>query len=657
MHNFFKAIILPFLLLFSVSSYAKDYTLLSPDKKTKIEITVKDDIRWSVSKSGEVVLQPSPLAMSLTNGQTLGEKPYVRKALKGSANETITAIVPVRNRIIPNVYNELKLQFKGGYAVNFRAYNDGAAYRFETSLPDKEIEVQHETANFNLAGNYRVYWPLEEDPNFQSHYEATFKDTAVAAIGKGQYGYLPLLFTTEKGTKVLLTEADLHDYPNLFLFGTGGTTLTSAFPKVILESRTKKGSDRDLEITKKADYIAKTSGSRTFPWRVLIVTDDKGLLETDMVYKLSTPNVLQETAWIKPGKVAWDWWNANNIYDVDFKSGINTDTYKSYVDFASDYGLEYIILDEGWSASTTNLMAPNSDLDVEALIKYADSKNVGIILWALWNTLDEDIPGILDQFKKWGAKGVKVDFMARGDQYMVNFYERVAKETAKRNMLADFHGAYKPVGLNRKYPNVINYEGVKGLENDKWTDIITPEHDVTLPFTRMVARPMDYTPGAMINATKDKFRIVFEEPMSQGTRAHQAAMYVVYDAPLQMLSDNPTHFRREPEFTKFISRIPTVWDKTVALDAKAGDYVVVAKKNGNKWYIGAMTDWDGRTLEVPLTFLDGKKYKMEVLQDGINADRQGEDYKITEREVSSGDKISIKMSSGGGWVAVLTPVE
>ncbi len=642
-------------LLASIAAFSKDYELTSPDKKIRIIITVGDDIKWSVFYNREILLNPGSLSMILTNGKQLGISPVVVNAVPRSVSSTITAIVPVRNRMIPDVYNELHLQLAGNYAVCFRAYNDGVAYRFETDLPDDVIEVQNENVELNLGGNYQVFWPREDNPHFQSHFEASFSDTTVADINNSTYGFLPLTFTSSKGTKLVITEADLYDYPNLFFYGTKSTRLTSVFPPVILEK--KASGDRGETIIKNANYIAKTSGKRTFPWRVAIISDDKGLLETDMVYKLSSPNVLAKADWIKPGKVAWDWWNDNNVYGVNFRAGINTATYKYYIDFAAEYHLQYIILDEGWSKATTNIMEPAPDLDIKELVQYGKKKNVGVILWALWGVLDKDVDGILDQYAKWGVKGIKVDFMARADQDMVNFYEKIAKATAKRNMLVDFHGAYKPSGLNRKYPNVIGFEGVKGLENDKWSYFITPAHDVTLPFTRMVAGVMDYTPGAMINGTKQDFRPIFSEPMSQGTRAHQVAMYVVYDAPLQMLADNPSNYRKDPACTKFISLIPTVWDKTIGLESKAGQYVAVAKKNGKNWYIGAMTNWDGRELTIPLNFLDGKKYRMELLQDGINADRHGSDYSLVNKEVKAGDVISIKMSSGGGWAAILTPVE
>lgn len=636
---------------------AKEYKLVSPDQTISIKINVDKWISWSVLRGQEILIKPGQISLTLSDGRILGHKPILLKSTAQSVDQVITAIVPVRNKIIPERYNELKLQMKSGYTVEFRAYNDGVAYRFVTQLGKELIEINDEGVNFNFTDNCQIYLPKENNPELQSHYEGDFKATKLAEISPETYGYLPLYVATDAGTKMVVTESDLEDYPNLFLFGTGGKTLIGKFPKVILEDRPKENSDRAEVIVKKAKYHAKTVGNRTFPWRVMVISPtDKGLLETDLVYKLGRPNVLENTKWIKPGKVAWDWWNDNNIYGVNFKSGINTETYKYYVDFAAEYGLDYIILDEGWSRSTTDLLAPNSSLDLKALIKYADHKKVGVILWALWKPLDKNMDQILDQYLSWGVKGVKVDFMARADQYMVDFYERAAKATAKRKLLLDMHGAYKPVGLNRTYPNLINYEGVRGMENNKWETTITPVHNTTLPFTRMVAGPMDYTPGAMLNTNKDEFSINFNSPMSRGTRAHQASMYVIYDSPLQMLCDNPSNYKREPVYTHYIASIPTVWDKTIALEGKIGAYAVVARKNGEKWYLGGMTDWEGRAFNIQLSFLDRAKYKMEILKDGVNVTKHAADYQIVNQEIKKGDTISMDLAPGGGYVAVLTPL-
>jgi alpha-glucosidase len=437
----------------------------------------------------------------------------------------------------------------------------------------------------------------------------------------------------------------------LYLRGNSNESLYGKFPAYALADKAKN--DRDVPVTKRADFIAKTKGQRSFPWRLLIVAEKDGdLIESQMVYKLAKPLQLDDTSWIKPGKVAWDWYNYNNIYGVDFRAGVNTETYKYYIDFAAKYGIEYIILDEGWYV-LGDLMNIVEDMDMEELFRYAKSKNVGIIPWVIWKTLDDQLEEAMDQFEKWGAKGLKVDFMQRDDQWMVNYYHKITKETAKRHMLVDFHGSYKPTGLGRAYPNHITREGVRGLENCKWGDAANPEYNVTIPFIRMVAGPMDFTPGAMVNAQKDNFKPIFNRPMSLGTRCHQLAMYVVYESPLQMLADSPSNYLREPECMEFLAKVPTVWDETKVLDAKVADYVLVARKNGDEWYVGAMTDWTARELTVDFSFLGPGRHTIDIYKDGINADRIGNDYKKETKKISARDKMKIKLAPGGGWAAII----
>ena len=471
-------------------------------------------------------------------------------------------------------------------------------------------------------------------------------------------GYLPIYLSTPKGTKIVIMESDLFDYPNLFLTGDRNNTLSGEFPPVVLKSALKEGADRDEVLLEKASYIAETEGTRTFPWRVLMINeDDKAVIENNLVYQLASPSVTQDTDWIKPGKISWDWWSTLNVYGVDFKAGVNTDTYKYFIDFASKYGIEYILLDEGWSAGTWNIKEPIPGLDIPELVRYGKERNVGLVLWTLWNPLDKELDEILDVYEKWGIKGIKVDFMQRSDQYMVNFYERVGKAAMERKLLVDFHGSFKPSGLQKKYPNVMTFEGVLGLEHDKDSRDINPVHDLILPFTRMVAGPMDYTPGAVNNATAEDFYINFVHPISLSTRAHQAALYVVYESPLQMLADSPSNYYKAPEFASFISRIPTIWEDTKAITAKIGEQLVIARKNGKNWYLAGLTDWNARNIEVKLDFLEASKYKMEIFKDGVNADVYASDFKTEEVMVSKDELINITMAKGGGWAAILTPVE
>ena len=640
------------LLFFSLNIFAKDYSIQSPDGKTKVSVSVADAVKWSCIYNSTPLFSDNEISLTLKD-KVLGVSPKVVSA-KETSNSTIeTAVVGVKSKQIKNEYKELNLKMKGDYSIVFRVFNEGVAYRFETRMKG-QVTVADEKADLNFAGNFSVLFPEEE--SFISHNEREYLKETVAGIAKERFCSLPALVKASKNIKIGITESDLFDYPCLFLQGTGKNSFVSKFPKAVLEAVPEsRGADRNQKIVKEADYIALTDGTRNFPWRVFMLSEnDAKLIENQMVYLLSRPNKLENTNWIKPGQVAWDWWNDNNIYGVDFKSGLNTNTYKYYIDFAADYGLEYIILDEGWSVTTTNLLKPNNELDLSELISYAESKNVGVILWLLWGPLDREMETILDQFKKWGVKGIKVDFMQRCDQYMVNFYERAARECAKRELLIDYHGAFKPSGMLRAYPNIVNHEGVKGMENNKWSKLITPEHDVTLPYTRMLAGPMDFTPGAMLNAQEKDYAISWSNPMSQGTRCHQVAMYVVYEAPLQMLSDNPSNLRKEAETSGFISKIPTVWDETIGIDGKVGEYIAVARKKDNNWYIGVMTNWDERELEIDLSFLGAGDYQLEIMQDGVNANKSAHDYKKVILDVKSGSKLKVKMAKGGGWAAICT---
>jgi alpha-glucosidase len=625
---------------------AQSYELLSPDKNIKITIQNNEQLTYSVLADGQEILAASPISMTVNDNLVLGKNANVKKTEKKSVDETITPVVAIKRNVVRNNYNELVVQFKGNYGVAFRAFNDGVAYRFITSMKEN-LKVNSEEARFNFAGDYNIYFPEEE--GFQSHNERLYAYLSLKEINEKRFCSTPALVDTKSNMKIAISESDLYDYAGMWLKGTGANSLQALFPGVALEVSLKR--DRDEIVTKHADYIAQTVGTRSFPWRVMAITrSDAELISNQLVFLLGRPSAEgADFSWVKPGKVAWDWWNFNNIYNVDFRAGVNTETYKYYIDFASKNGLEYVILDEGWY-KLGDLLTLEKDIDMDEIMAYANSKNVGIILWVVWKTLDEQLEPAMKLFDKWGIKGIKVDFMQRDDQWMVNYYWRIAEACAKHKLLVDFHGAYKPSGMYRTFPNFISNEGVKGMENCKWSADITPEHDVTLPFIRMWAGPMDFTPGAMINATKSDFKDVFNTPMSQGTRCHQLAMYAIFESPLQMLTDNPTHYYREPECLEFLSKVPSVWDETVVLDAKVADYVAVARKHGNEWYVGAMTDWTPRELTLDFSFLEaGKTFTAVIYQDGINADRNANDYKKVTRTVIKGDKITVKLAPGGGW--------
>lgn len=640
------AFLVVFLLAFNI--FAQDYVLRSPNGKAEIRLRITDKVYYSIYFNQKTVVAESPISLTVKEAPSIGTTPKVKDKKERNVNQMVTDIVPEKRRQIKDNFNELQLTFDGGYGLIWRVYDNGAAYRWTMDLPN-QITISNEQSEINLNRQDTIYYPEEE--GFYSHNERKYIKYKPAEL-TGKLASLPALVASDSGVKLWLSEADLYDYAGMWLQGADGKGVKAVFPNYP-EKEESKG-DRDVRVTEKTDYIAKTDGRRQFPWRIFALAErDADLLDNQLVYLLSE-ETKDDFSWVKPGKVPWDWWNANNVYGVDFKSGVNTATYKYYIDFAAKYGLEYLILDEGWS-KTDDLLSINPEVNLVELLEYGKKKNVGIVLWVLWTSLDKDLINVLDQFQKWGVKGIKVDFMQRDDQKVVNFYEKVARETAKRKMLVDFHGAYKPTGLKRKYPNVISSEGVKGLENSKWSKDVTPEHDVTLPFIRMVAGPMDFTPGAMLNAGEKDFKIDFNRPMSQGTRCHQLAMYVIYESPLQMLADNPSNYLREPEAMEFLSIVPTVWNETIAIDGKVGEYAVMARQKANgDWFIGAMTNWTARELTIDLSFLSNSNYQAQIFQDGINADRMASDFKKVTQTVKKGDKLTIKMASGGGFVAHLS---
>ncbi|WP_347839058.1 glycoside hydrolase family 97 protein [uncultured Draconibacterium sp.] len=634
---------------FSFLLSAKDYTLESPSGKVQIKVAIADQISYSVLLDDRVIIAPSQISMEISDGTIWGKDAKVRKAKTTSVSQEITPVVQRKYAKIQHEYKQLTLNFKD-YSLQFRAYDEGAAYRW-VSAKDGEYKVNSELASFVFPNDCGLWFPEEE--SMYSHQEREYLREKLSNIGTERFASTGLLVDCGNGVKTYISESNLMDYPGMFLRGCNKNdkALVGKFAGVVLES--EQTSDRDVKPTKYANYIAECKGPREFPWRAMVISEnDAQLVQSELIYKLAPECKIENTNWIKPGKVAWDWWNANNIYGVDFVAGVNTQTYKYYIDFASEYGLEYIILDEGWYV-LSDIMQLEKDMDVKALIDYGKEKNVEVILWVVWKALDDKLEEALDQFQAWGAAGIKIDFMQRDDQWMVNFYEKIAAECAKRELLVDYHGAYKPSGLDRAYPNVISYEGVKGLENAKWSNLPDPEHNVTLPFTRMVAGAMDFTPGAMINRNKTNFNDVFTQPMSPGTRCHQLAMYPVFESPLQMLADNPSNYYREPECMEFLSAVPSVWDDTKVLAAKVSDYIAVARRSGDTWYVGAMTDWDARELELNMDFLGEGTYTIKVWKDGLNADKHASDFAQETLEVTSSSTVKVKMAPGGGWAAII----
>lgn len=623
--------------------------LSSPNGEIKVTLNITDKIYYSIAYDGDVLLKDNSLQLTLKD-EVLGQNPRLRRRKYVSVDEQLTPVMPLKFSTVTNQYNQLTLTFKN-YSVEFRAYDDGVAYRFVTSRKG-EVEVLGEEFAVNFPDDYLLH--LQQPGGFKTSYEEPYTHVSSNEWKPSdKMSVLPVLIDTRKQYKILISESDLTDYPCMFLKGTGDNGIVSAFPKAPLAFG--EDGDRSLKITQEADYIAKTSGARNYPWRYFVLTkDDRQLLENTMTYKLAGKNQLQDVSWIKPGQVSWEWWNDASPYgpDVNFVSGYNLETYKYYIDFASKFGISYIIMDEGWAKSTRDPYTPNPKVDLHELIRYGKEKNVGIVLWLTWLTVENNFD-LFKTFNEWGIKGVKIDFMDRSDQWMVNYYERVAKEAAKHHLFVDFHGSFKPAGLEYKYPNILSYEGVRGMEQ---MGGCYPDNSIYLPFMRNAVGPMDYTPGAMISMQPNVYRAERPNSASIGTRAYQLALFVIFESGLQMLADNPTLYYRNEDCTRFITSVPVTWDETVALEAKAGEYAIIAKRKGDKWFIGGMTN-NGQTereFAVKLDFLKkDRAYQMTSFEDGINAGRQAMDYRCKSSQVKNGDVLTIKMVRNGGFAAVI----
>ncbi|MBR1678787.1 MAG: glycoside hydrolase family 97 protein [Bacteroidales bacterium] len=640
---------------------AKDYTLKSPDGAVVVTVQTGNHVSYSVERGGLRLLAPSQISMMLLDGTMFGGNDRFRVTRR-----SVDQRIPARNfkrSSVRDHFNEMTLS-AGEYDLVFRAYDDGVAYRFISRDKREEIIVTSEQAEFAFPYDWNVYAPYvaaSDASSFKIQYFNSFENTyshhLLSKWEKGRLAFLPLTVEASNGIKLCITESDLLNYPGMYLYNRDGkSSLRGHFAEY--PGQIEQGGHNELQglVRTRHSYLAKVPGVTEFPWRVMVIaTEDRLLAENDLTWRLGRPAADQDWSWVKPGKVAWDWWNDWNLYGVDFEAGINNDTYKYYIDFASEHGIEYVILDEGWAVNKeADLMQVVPEIDLPMLCRYAEQKNVGLILWAGYWAFNRDMEGVCKHYSQMGIKGWKIDFMDRDDQLMVQFYEKAAATAAKYKMLCDFHGAFKPAGIQRTYPNVLNFEGIHGLEQMKWSSASVDQvtYDVTVPFTRLVAGPADYTQGAMRNATRGNYRPVNSEPMSQGTRCHQLAEYIVFDAPLTMLCDSPSNYRQEEECTKFIASVPTVWDETVALDGKIAEYVVMARRSGSTWYVGVLGNWEERDLEIDLSRLGTGDRQADAFVDGINAHRAARDYRHESVPVSGG-KWKVHLAPGGGAVLVL----
>lgn len=629
----------------------KSYQVFSPNGNIKLDVTISDKIHYDISYGEEVLLKDGVMQLQVGK-QVLGMKPRVTKSSTQLVDEIIRPVVPYKFSSIRNYYNQLLLKFSGNYSVEFRAFDDGVAYRFITNKKG-EAEVMDELFQVNFPADYQMH--VQRSSSFETNYEIAYEHPKYSEW-KDQEGVtlLPLLVEAKKGHKILICESAVSDYPHMFVKPTGEQGISSTFPKCPIEFG--ENGDRSLKLLKHADYIAKTSGKRSFPWRYFVITSNDGqLIENTMTARLAEPSQIEDPSWIKPGLTTWEWWNGATPYglDVDFEGGCNTNTYKYYIDFASKFGVEYILLDEGWAKSTVDPFTPNDKVDLHELIRYGKEKNVGVILWLTW-LCAENHPELFAKFAEWGVKGVKIDFMDRSDQWMVDYYERMAALAAEHKLFVDFHGSFKPSGLEYKYPNVLSYEGVRGQEQNRGC---SPDNSIFYPFMRNAVGPMDYTPGVIQTFQPEYYLSTHYNGGGIGTRAYQMALFVLFETGLQMLVDNPTLYYREEDCARFMASVPLPTDETISLAAKVGEYAIVAKRKGDKWYIGGMTNNQEkeRVFNLSLDFLpEGQNWKMISYEDGVNANKQAMHYMKREQQVKKGQTIRVKMARNGGFAAVLS---
>lgn len=645
------------LLVFCAGLRAELYELASPDEHLVIRIQIESKLYWSVHWKGSEVLKPSEIRMEVDSCWVPETDLGAESVWSAQVDDWVEPAVAVKRSRILDRYRSLLVRFQHGVSVEFRAYQDGVAYRFLLDR-DGDVRIDRERVELRFPEGSTVWFPEEE--SMLSHNERLFDRVELQSVASGKLCSLPILAETADGVKLWFSESDLFDYPGMYLEKAEDQSLVGKHPPYVVQAIPGEGNAKDREevIVEEAPYLALTSARRAFPWRVCVVGErDSVLPESDLVYLLATPSKSRDASWVKPGRAVWDWYHANNLFGVDFEAGINTATYLHGIDFAAENGFEYVILDEGWSVSITELFQPGPDIDLATILAHGKRKGVGVILWCLWQPVAADMERLFDLYRRWGVAGVKIDFMQRSDQAMVNFYNQVAECAFRNRLLVDFHGSFKPTGLIRTYPNVLSYEGVKGNENNKWSSDITPRHNVTLPFTRMVAGPMDYTPGAMSNAQPEYHTVSFTHPVAIGTRCHELAKYVVFESPLQMLCDSPSVYRKEKESLDMIARIPGVWDDTRVLDGRIGEFIVTARRKGESWYVGAMSNEEARSLELQMGFLpEGVSYTVQGMEDGTNAHRHAEDFRVVSDTVSHADHLLLKLAPGGGWVGIFTPV-
>ncbi len=626
----------------------------SPSSKICVKVWMEDSLKYSIAYDGKTILEPSVIDILLENDVSLSRNNRIRSLSIKNVKDQIFAPVPEKRKMVPDVYTELSIEFRQPFRVEFRVYDDGVAYRILTQFKDS-ITIKNEIAEFNFPGSPYAYFSQvqkKQDADiFHTSFEEEYPLRKLDSIPDDIIGYSPILVVPESGPRIAITESDLYDYPGMFLGGTGSSALKGVFAGYPREERTTNELYSQIKVISREPFIAKTQGTRNFPWRVMIIAkEDKELPNNDIVYRLGAPSKITDTSWITPGNLTDEWIIGINLFNVPFRAGLNTASYKYYIEFAKRFGFDRIMMDAGWS-DNNDLFTINPDINMDTLITYAREKGVGICMWTLAMTLDKQLEPALERFNKWGIDFIMTDFIDRDDQKAVIFYHRIAKACAEHKIMIMYHGAFPSKGFNRTWPNAVGREGVLGSEYNMWSDRVTPGHDVTLAFTRMLAGGFDYEPGLLNNATENGTRPVEGVVTSPGTRCHQLSMFVVYDSPMQIFSGNPSEGWREPEFMEFLGNLPTTWDETLILHAKVGEYIVSARKKGHDWFIGGMGDWTERDLTVKFDFLDDGNYAATICKDGLNADRYAADY-VFEKDIpiKMNDELKIHLAPGGGFL-------
>lgn len=646
---------LPLTLFFSLvaSICAAQLQVTSPDGALKVTVSDGPQPRISAVFKATQILKPSDIGI-LIHGHTANWN--VRKRSLRNINEKIEPPVPEKRKSIVNHYNELIIEFRSNVSLNVRAYNDGFAYRFTSSIKDS-IRVDTEVARYSFPLETTFYGsPVTKRDDadiFHTSFEEPYLIKPMDSIATDLLFFSPVMIGFANNIKTVVTESDLEDYPGMFMKVNENKQVEGVNAPYPLQVRMNPGQFPQEVVVRRADFIARTNGARTFPWRVFMVSDkDSQLPSNDMVYRLAPPSRVDKTEWIKPGKGTDEWIIGINLFNVPFKAGINTSTYKFYIDFAKRFGFQRIMMDAGWS-ETTDLFRINPEINMDEIAAYAKAQGISLSMWTLASTLDRQLEPALKQFEKWGVDFIMTDFMDRDDQEMVKFYHRTARACAEHKIMIMYHGSFKPAGFSRTWPNAVTREGVLGSEYNIWSDKATPDHNLLLPFIRMTAGPMDYEPGILDNATAKTFRPIEEKVMSMGTRMHQAAMFIVYESPIQLFSGNPSQGLMEPSFMEVIGSLPTVWDETIVLDGQVGEFIVTARKKDDNWYVAGMTNWKARTLTVDLSFLEDGAYHATMASDGVNADRYPSDYLIDRRILKKDSTPEVTMARGGGFVMIL----